>query len=63
MEVLQYLVEEKPLPSKYKEHDLRGNYKGYKECHILPDWLLVYKIDKNILILILSRTGAHSDLF
>lgn len=63
VEVLQYLVEEKPLPQKYKEHDLKGNYKGYKECHILPDWLLVYKIDNNNLILILSRTGTYSDLF
>lgn len=47
VEVLRYLVEQKPLAQKYKEHELRGNYKGYKECHILPDWLLVYKIDNN----------------
>lgn len=63
VEVLHYLVEQKPLPQKYKEHDLKGNYKGYKECHILPDWLLVYKIDNNNLILTLSRMGTRSDLF
>ena len=62
-EVLFYLVNEKPLPEKYRDHYLTGDYKGFRECHIQPDWLLIYKIEKNILVLILSRTGTYSDLF
>jgi len=52
-----------PLPKKYKDHKLKGNYSGYRECHIKPDWLLVYKKDKKNLILLLMRTGTHSGLF
>lgn len=62
-DVVKILAEGKPLPQKYKEHSLKGNYKGYMECHILPDWLLIYKIEKDILIISLARTGTHSDLF
>lgn len=62
-EVLRFLVEEKPLPPKYLDHPLSGNYGGHRECHITPDWLFIYKIEKNILTLILTRTGTHSDLF
>ena len=62
-EVLNYLVNEKTLPPEYKDHKLRGNYGDYRECHIEPDWLLIYKIDEEILTLILSRTGTHSDFF
>ncbi|NLG33612.1 MAG: type II toxin-antitoxin system YafQ family toxin [Syntrophomonadaceae bacterium] len=62
-EVLYLLVEEKTLPSKHLDHPLAGNYRGYRECHITPDWLLIYKIEKNILTLSLTRTGSHSDLF
>lgn len=62
-EVLDYLVQEKALPQKYLVHSLAGNYDGYQECHITPDWLLIYKIEKDILILSLTRTGTHSDLF
>lgn len=51
------------LDLKYKDHELTGNYKGYRECHIEPDWLLVYRIEKDILILFVSRTGSHSDMF
>lgn len=51
------------LENKYKDHSLSGQYVGFKECHILPDWLLVYRIDNDNLILFLSRTGSHSDLF
>ncbi|MBF1198794.1 MAG: type II toxin-antitoxin system YafQ family toxin, partial [Fusobacterium periodonticum] len=51
------------LEEKYKDHYLQGNYSGFKECHIKPDWLLVYKIEDNVLVLTLSRTGTHSDLF
>lgn len=62
-EVLTLLLEEQILPQKYLDHTLTGNYAGHRECHITPDWLLVYKIEKDILILSLTRTGTHSDLF
>ncbi|MGB8453479.1 MAG: type II toxin-antitoxin system YafQ family toxin [Anaerocolumna sp.] len=51
------------LDPKFKDHALTGNYRGYRECHINPDWLLVYKVQNDILILTLQRTGSHSDLF
>jgi len=59
--VIEYLIEEQPLPQKYKEHSLKGKYIGYKECHIFPDWLLIYRIIEDRLILRLERTGSHSD--
>jgi len=62
-EVLQILIEEKQLPAKYRDHELTGKYFGFRECHILPDWLLIYAINKGNLILIVTRTGTHSDLF
>jgi len=64
-EVIDMLAEGKTLPPKYRDHPLKGNYKGYRECHIDGefDWLLIYKIDKNILTLLLSRTGTHQNLF
>lgn len=62
-EVIEMLANEKELPQKYKNHQLSGNYVGFMECHIRPDWLLIYKIEKNKLVLTLSRTGTHSDLF
>lgn len=52
-----------PLDEKYRDHNLSGNYKGCRECHILPDWLLIYEISDKELILYLTRTGTHSDLF
>ncbi|MDE6657714.1 MAG: type II toxin-antitoxin system YafQ family toxin [Oscillospiraceae bacterium] len=52
-----------PLAEQYKDHNLLGNYKGCRECHITPDWLLIYEISDNELILYLTRTGTHSDLF
>lgn len=61
--VIEILAEEKTLPAKYKDHSLTGIYQDFRECHILPDWLLIYRIDKDILTLVLSRTGTHSDLF
>ena len=61
--VLNYLVNEQPLPKEYHDHKLVGTYEGYRECHIMPDWLLIYKIQNDILTLTLSRTGSHSDLF
>ncbi|MCI9597205.1 MAG: type II toxin-antitoxin system YafQ family toxin [Firmicutes bacterium] len=64
-ELITLLVNEQPLPKKYKDHALTNsrNYKNMRECHIEPDWLLVYKIEKEILLLKLIRTGSHSDLF
>lgn len=51
------------LPEKNKDHALAGNWIGHRECHILPDWLLVYRIEDDVLVLTLARTGTHSDLF
>ena len=51
------------LPKEYRDHDLNGDYAGYRECHVEPDWLLVYKITEKYLILTLYRTGTHSDVF
>ena len=62
-EVINLLANKIPLPNKYKDHGLSGNYAGFRECHITPDWLLIYRIDDNELILYLTRTGSHSDLF
>ena len=62
-EVIDILSKGEKLEEKYKDHYLQGNYSGFKECHIKPDWLLVYKIEDNVLVLTLSRTGTHSDLF
>ena len=63
--VVTMLAEEKALPPKYKDHALQNSkeYKDMRECHIQPDWLLVYKVYKDTLILQLIRTGTHSDLF
>ncbi len=61
--VVKILVSGNPLPKKYRDHDLSGNYIGFRECHINPDWLLIYRIDNDILTLTLVRTGTHSDLF
>jgi len=52
-----------PLDAKYKDHPLSGNYKGHRECHIQPDWLLIYLIEDDILTLTLVDTGTHADLF
>jgi mRNA interferase YafQ len=51
------------LPLKNRDHALGGDYEGYRECHITPDWLLIYRIADNVLVLYLFRTGTHSDLF
>lgn len=61
--VIKILLEEKELPAKYRDHNLKGNYKDYRECHILPDWLLIYQKKKVIKLVTLIRTGSHSDLF
>ena len=51
------------LPLKYRDHALVGDYRGFRECHIEPDWLLIYTISNEKLILTAARTGSHSDLF
>ena len=64
-EVITLLCNEQPLPEAYRDHALTNsrNYKDMRECHIEPDWLLVYKVVRQTLILKLIRTGSHSDLF
>lgn len=64
-EVVSLLAREIPLPPRYQDHALTPSkhYKNMRECHILPDWLLIYQVDKEHLTLILTRTGTHSDLF
>ena len=62
-EVISILANQEPLPEKFRDHSLLGKYTGCRECHITPDWLLIYEIDGEELILYLTRTGAHSDLF
>jgi len=59
--IINLLLEMKPLPPKYNNHKLSGNWKGRFECHIEPDWLFIYIIKENNLIA--ERTGTHSDLF
>lgn len=61
--VLQQLADGIPLPEKNRDHDLTGNYAGCRECHIQPDWLLIYEIAEDTLFLYLTRTGSHSELF
>lgn len=61
--VIKMIAEGCTLDSKYKDNALSGNWAGYRECHIEPDWLLVYQVDGKELILYLVRTGTHSDLF
>jgi mRNA interferase YafQ len=62
-EVVAALALGEPLPDKNKDHALTGNWVGYRECHILPDWLLIYRIENDVLVLTLARTGTHNDLF
>ena len=62
-EIIQMLADRKPLPPKNRDHQLTGSYSGYRECHIAPDWLLIYRVFENELLLVLTRTGSHSDLF
>ncbi len=62
-EVLKLLQEQKPLPERYRDHSLSGDWTGCRECHITPDWLLVYEVREKELLLYLTRTGTHSDIF
>lgn len=61
--IIELLANEVPLPEQFKDHNLSGNYNGFRECNIAPDWLLIYQVNNNELVLVLSRTGSHSDLF
>ncbi len=63
--VVQHLANDEPLESRYRDHPLSGSYQSRRECHIEPDWLLIYKFDEldNTPTLILERTGTHADLF
>lgn len=61
--IMQTLVSGQPLPGKNKDHRLIGSYKSRRECHIEPNWLLIYKINKTKKEIIFERTGTHSDLF
>ena len=60
---IRQLAETGTLPPEYRDHKLSGDWEGFRECHIKPDWLLIYAIQSDVLVLTLSRTGTHSDLF
>lgn len=62
-DVIKKLANGEPLPERNRDHNLSGNYSACRECHITPDWLLIYEIDNGELILYLTRTGSYSDLF
>lgn len=62
-DVVNKLANGETLEPKYRDHSLIGNYEDFRECHIQPDWLLIYRIDDEELELYLFRTGTHSDLF
>ena len=61
-EVVDMLLDGVTLPAQYRDHPMKGNWRGYRNCHILSDWVLLYKVDKDILTLILVETGTHSDI-
>ncbi len=62
-DIIKKLADGKKLPRKYKDHALKGKYKNCRECHVAPDWVLIYEVYKNELILYLTRTGKHEDVF
>lgn len=62
-EVVEKLLRQEPLSEKYHDHPLTGNWSGYRDCHIEPDWVLIYRVEKEALVLLATRTGTHSDLF
>ena len=62
-DIIRALSRGETLPEKNKDHELSGNWVGHRECHVQPDWLLVYRIDNDILVLTLVCTGTHSDIF
>ena len=62
-DIVTMLANGEVLPEKNHDHELSGSWKGHRECHIQPDWLLIYKMTESALILMLVRTGSHRDLF
>lgn len=62
-EIIKLLIDGKTLPARYHDHKLKGNFKGLNECHISPDWLLIYEKNTTIKLITLIRTGTHADLF
>ena len=62
-DIVEKLINGIPLDEKNKDHELKGKYKGFRECHIQPDWLLIYLVENDVLVLTLVDTGTHSDLF
>jgi mRNA interferase YafQ len=63
LDVIDILREGSELPPQYKDHPLHGDYEGHRDCHIEPDWILIYYKNENSLVLSLTRTGTHSDVF
>ena len=61
-QTIEMMAKGKELTEKYKDHELSGNFKGKRECHLQPDWLLMYQYNKNELVLLLIRTGSHSEI-
>ena len=61
--IVDRLAQGETLPAKHRDHSLTGDYIGFRECHIQPDWLLIYRTDEEALMLFLMRTGTHADLF
>jgi len=59
--VMMKLINEEPSPPRNREHALKGNFKGFRDCHIEPDWLLIYKVEGDVITF--ERTGTHSDIF
>lgn len=62
-DIIRRLAKGEALPEKNKDHALIGELGGHRECHVLPDWLLIYRVEDDVLVLTLTRTGTHSDLF
>ena len=61
--VVKMLANDETLPPQYRDHALTGDFEGTRDCHITPDWLLLYRIENDVLVLTLTRTGSHADLF
>lgn len=61
--IIRSLSRGEALPERHRDHALTGDWIGHRECHILPDWLLVYRVEDDVLVLTLTRTGTHNDLF
>ena len=62
-EIIEKLANGEMLEEKYRDHDLTGEYKGCRECHVEPDWLLIYEVMEDVIVLLLYRVGSHSKLF